>query len=764
MLTVGPRRMVVGLLTRVASSRRRSSPVKDDVPRGPMRLPISILVQHDGVAQRLKHAFDHPHWPPPNCSTDSAFCSAARDGAPAAAGAATDGDVGGRGPRLSRDMVPSWTLQTVDADCADCVDHYAYDLAVRDVQLRGRRGVFALSRSPRGMLGPMLLAMSSVTDDVDVATELPQWGWLRHVYPNFPAALRSQPPRRRPYLAVMGVPSTDQPARLALRDAQRATWMSYHEVARNENAFEGALLPLYLFAAAEPETEATAARQDMVTTSALCSLCNNVSTLLPLQAEFVLASKLLLAQDQEGGDLAYRGPGVAARRVRLRERWMREAVTASPCSGVVVVREEGGTTEEQPGNTYNSSFSGLSYLSAALSLPVTPAFVAPAQLVCCASAALWRETLEYRNVIWLDMMTDRRPTTNKTLGSSARWGFPVEIGMSQKLVLWLTYAYHAFPSVPYIIKGDDDAYIKVPQYLSDLRFFSSGGRVRLYAQPTGTNASSSLFSPAVVDPVVEVVEDAAMTPNQTECVYWGSVRNFYAYEFAAGMNFKVHRTVARALLEQYYATTEVNWLQLAMEDYHPNWTGPYEGKLFHHEDIMLGVAIGRTFGRVRALCPNHKVWFVKESFSKFHDMHRGKVHDVTWATVVAHRCTPADFHFLHYFFQHEYSAASCAAANLPECDAVARAGAAEWIDAQKAQMVAAEAGSANTTSCVEGWETLPLTAWTRHVNLTRLPPFVVSPYDGVAVYASEYELWEHNATRVFHGLVAHVFPYTDIPV
>ncbi|KAK7199528.1 hypothetical protein NESM_000930300 [Novymonas esmeraldas] len=43
--------------------------------------------------------------------------------------------------------------------------------------------------------------------------------------------------------------------RYPLRDAQRATWLTYREVARSENDFTGALLPLYLFAAAERESD-----------------------------------------------------------------------------------------------------------------------------------------------------------------------------------------------------------------------------------------------------------------------------------------------------------------------------------------------------------------------------------------------------------------------------------------------------------------------------------------------------------------------------
>ncbi|SYZ64134.1 Galactosyltransferase (plasmid) [Leishmania braziliensis MHOM/BR/75/M2904] len=100
--------------------------------------------------------------------------------------------------------------------------------------------------------------------------------------------------------------------------------------------------------------------------------------------------------------------------------------------------------------------------------------------MCHVSTALWQEALHHRNSLWLDLLTDRHPTTNKKMGMPNSWGVPTEVGMSQKVVIWLNYAYTAFPDVPYLMKGDDDMYLKVPQYLSDLRYTQQGewGRPR----------------------------------------------------------------------------------------------------------------------------------------------------------------------------------------------------------------------------------------------------------------------------------------------
>ncbi|KAL7697712.1 hypothetical protein NQL31_006568, partial [Lotmaria passim] len=162
---------------------------------------------------------------------------------------------------MRRTQLPSWTLHVVEAECAECLDSAMHAAAVRR-QMAGapaaeKRGatVFATPSAPLGLAGPMLLAMASVTDDVAVGAELARWSWVPRSYAMrrqfagaSPAGLRGG---TSPYLVVMGIPSTDQPVRSSLRDAQRDTWLAYTEVARSGNDFRGALLPLYIFAAAE---------------------------------------------------------------------------------------------------------------------------------------------------------------------------------------------------------------------------------------------------------------------------------------------------------------------------------------------------------------------------------------------------------------------------------------------------------------------------------------------------------------------------------
>ncbi|ORC84481.1 putative UDP-Gal or UDP-GlcNAc-dependent glycosyltransferase [Trypanosoma theileri] len=47
--------------------------------------------------------------------------------------------------------------------------------------------------------------------------------------------------------------------------------------------------------------------------------------------------------------------------------------------------------------------------------------------------------------------------------------------MSRKTFLWFDLALQVFPNVSYITKGDDDIFLRVPQFLSDLRLLPRKG-------------------------------------------------------------------------------------------------------------------------------------------------------------------------------------------------------------------------------------------------------------------------------------------------
>ncbi|CBZ23082.1 uncharacterized protein [Leishmania mexicana MHOM/GT/2001/U1103] len=665
---------------------------------GPIPHPWAVLVQHEGAVSRLNITSQQ------SCRIGSMFCSPLR---------------------ISAAFLPSWTLHVVEKDCADCTDRQTHDSAVEGVELQPRHAVYATPFAPLGRVGPMLLAMTSVTDDVSVRTELPQWEWLRHVYgdgfPTVGDAGEGAAPPRTPYLAVMGIPSTDQPARVALREAQRSTWLTYQEVARTENHFDAALLALYVFAAVEPKVVARDAPESSPASardgaSAAEPKRGGLSALLPTTTEYKAATEALLARATraEGMDDAA-DASVVQRRMELRRDWNIAAVEDTPCAEVISRHA-----------TVGAETSALSYLSGALSLPVTPAFTSPAEYICHASSALWREALTHRNVVWIDMMTDRRPTTNKKLGDTIKWGLPVEVGMSQKLILWLEYAYHAFRDVPFIIKGDDDSYMKVPQFLSDVRYVMGGTQKRL------------------PPPTAEALKDSAyaVDASTTECAYWGSRRSIGRVPFNAGMTFMVHRLLAQVVLAPRSGGAQADVVLLSVADFDVALSGLYRSKWMTTEDILFGVLLRAGMKRAKAVCPNHRVWFVKEGRARFHDMHRGKVHDVTWSTVVAHRCTPADYHYLHHFFQKELGATLAGSNQRGRAEKNAVAQAAEWV-AEKRR---------STGPAVVGWDTLPAVKWVHTVK--RTPAYDMAAADGVPVYRNKYTRGSSRRLGIEHEFVS----------
>ncbi|CAD2219763.1 hypothetical protein, conserved [Angomonas deanei] len=78
------------------------------------------------------------------------------------------------------------------------------------------------------------------------------------------------------------------------------------------------------------------------------------------------------------------------------------------------------------------------------------------------------ESLEYLDVLWMTNFRDARPATAKKVGQEIYWGTETEVGMTRKLITYMLYASYQFPDVPFIGRGDDDAFYKIPQILIEL--------------------------------------------------------------------------------------------------------------------------------------------------------------------------------------------------------------------------------------------------------------------------------------------------------
>ncbi|KAL7703998.1 Galactosyltransferase [Lotmaria passim] len=289
-----------------------------------------------------------------------------------------------------------------------------------------------------------------------------------------------------------------------------------------------------------------------------------------------------------------------------------------------------------------------------------PAAVAPAEFICHASTALWQEALAHRNALWVDMVTDRRPTTKKKLGQRGNWGLPVEVGMSQKLILWLEYAYHAFPDVPYIMKGDDDTYLKVPQFLRDIRYIRGGYSGRNMKAPLGQR-----------DPV---------GINETEeCIYWGGyirIRSWNRLRYHMGRGYMLHRRLVQVMLED---TDKLNaeTVRLAVTPYDKHNAKLYVSLVMNHEDVFVARVLRDKRSRIREVCPFHYATYVEEGKSRHMDLHKWR--SVTWDTVLMHRTTPADEYALHYYFQHEHEVSVNAAVDKDAAEQRALVELEQWM-------------------------------------------------------------------------------------
>ncbi|CCD11987.1 unnamed protein product [Trypanosoma congolense IL3000] len=90
------------------------------------------------------------------------------------------------------------------------------------------------------------------------------------------------------------------------------------------------------------------------------------------------------------------------------------------------------------------------------------------------SESLWEEATKSHDVIILPT-SDVRPSTRKRIGEGGSCGLAAEVVMSRKTYLLLQFALNMFPSAPYLVKGDDDMFMRVPQYLADLRVMPRRG-------------------------------------------------------------------------------------------------------------------------------------------------------------------------------------------------------------------------------------------------------------------------------------------------
>ncbi|KEG07863.1 UDP-Gal or UDP-GlcNAc-dependent glycosyltransferase [Trypanosoma grayi] len=211
------------------------------------------------------------------------------------------------------------------------------------------------------------------------------------------------------------------------------------------------------------------------------------------------------------------------------------------------------------------------------------------------SAALLKEAAEWHDVIALPM-NEGRPSTKKTIGGGGYWGMEAEIGLSRKVFLWFELAVRLFPRASYIAKGDDDSFIRVPQYLADLRTLPRTG------------------------------------------VYWGymhyrklrkgnvTVKFYYAVGTCA--------TLSRDVAESFVSYEPLQFM--VSLPYAKEREADFVALKMSHEDMMVGYIL------YEAQIPNYTL--VRDSACRFHNLRHGwPFRPLTNLSVVVHDTTESEF-------------------------------------------------------------------------------------------------------------------------
>jgi hypothetical protein len=185
------------------------------------------------------------------------------------------------------------------------------------------------------------------------------------------------------------------------------------------------------------------------------------------------------------------------------------------------------------------------------------------------SDSLQKEIVAHHDIIGLNLREGK--STGKISGGAGYWGMEAEVGMSKKALIWYRIALEQFPQADFILKADDDIFLRVPLYLRDV----------------------------------------AQLPR--ERLYYGKVMKWFArkgdpsskFYFVGGMALLMSRDIA-SLVAQDHVTENV-----LLRDY----DGGYDYKAHNadHEDVMVGRILYR-------LHVNHTL----VSDCGMHDVHTGE--------------------------------------------------------------------------------------------------------------------------------------------
>ncbi|KEG09207.1 UDP-Gal or UDP-GlcNAc-dependent glycosyltransferase [Trypanosoma grayi] len=220
------------------------------------------------------------------------------------------------------------------------------------------------------------------------------------------------------------------------------------------------------------------------------------------------------------------------------------------------------------------------------------------------SAALLEEAEQWHDMVALPM-NDGLPSEKKKIGDDGKWGLKAEIGMSRKTFLWFELALRLFPRARYVAKGDDDMFLRVPQYLADLRSLPRRG------------------------------------------LYWGTVERYYKpviFSYAYGSCYTLARDVAAQLVS--FEPLQ----RLVCLPYNEEHDEEFMSLMMHAEDAMVGLSLFMSGY-------NSSLTFATEDRCSFHDVHEGAVVEpVRSSSVMIHHVNENDYKKLMKRFKYDSGA------------------------------------------------------------------------------------------------------------
>jgi hypothetical protein len=214
-------------------------------------------------------------------------------------------------------------------------------------------------------------------------------------------------------------------------------------------------------------------------------------------------------------------------------------------------------------------------------------------------------------------MKEGVPSTGKKSGGAGYWGLEAEVGMSRKALLWYRVSLELYPQAQYIMKSDDDVFLRIPQYVHDLQALH------------------------------KMVEHQGGGKGDAPLLYWGKVMKWGAikgdpkskFYFVGGMSVTLSRALAHRIT-QYAPIQEHALVDFPTNIAPQDASRMYKAHNMDHEDVMLGRIVYNE---------KWNVTLIKDC--RYHDVHTGaNVQPITDRSLAIHHLKESEYRQLFLRF------------------------------------------------------------------------------------------------------------------